>query len=100
MRPDEAAKGNLTTFDVLMHTHHVFTDGSGIRTILNEFLTRLAQPLPHNDISWGKETERLLPASILLVKDEEPEAEVTSSTPPVRLKGFSKASILLVYPCK
>jgi hypothetical protein len=93
--PDEAAKAKLTTFDVLMHTHHVFTDGSGIRSILNEFLTRLAQPLPSKEITWGREIDHLLPPSILLAKKEEQEVGAAPSTSPVsgvRLKGFSKVS--------
>jgi len=66
VRPDVAALPELTTFDVLLHMHHVFTDGSGIRSILNEFLARLADPLPSKDIVWGREIERLYPPSILL----------------------------------
>jgi hypothetical protein len=66
VQPDTAALPELTTFDVLLHMHHVFADGSGIRSILNEFLARLADPLPSEDIVWGREIERLYPPSILL----------------------------------
>jgi hypothetical protein len=85
-RPDEAAK-ELSTFDVLMHTHHVFTDGSGIRSILNEFLERLANPLLATELTWGMEVERLFPPSCVLVKEEQPE-EADVSKGGVRLKGF------------
>jgi hypothetical protein len=88
-RPDEAEKSEVTTFDVLMHTHHVFTDGSGIRTILNEFLERLASPLASEEVSWGKEVERLFLPSCMLVKEEEEEADIVdASKTGTRLKGF------------
>jgi hypothetical protein len=90
-QPDEVVKPELQVFDVLMHTHHAFTDGSGIRVILNEFLERLADPLDPEEIVWGQEVERLLPAAILLEKEEEPEAingAITPSVPEERLKGF------------
>ncbi|KAG4417975.1 hypothetical protein IFR04_008869 [Cadophora malorum] len=63
----DTAASNLRGFDILMHMHHVFTDGSGIRSILNEFISRLANPLPSNEVHWGEEVRRLLPASKLLV---------------------------------
>jgi hypothetical protein len=94
VRPDEAESPKLMTFDVLMHTHHVFTDGSGVRTIFNEFLTRLADPLAPGEIVWGQEVDRLLPASILLEK-EETETAHGMITPPVageKLKGYFKVS--------
>lgn len=94
VRPDEAENSQLTTFDILMHTHHVFTDGSGIRTIFNEFLTRLADPLPPGEILWGQEVDRLLPASILLEK-EDLETVNGVITPPVageKLKGYFKVN--------
>lgn len=97
VRPDEISKPDVSTFDILMHTHHVFTDGSGFRSILNEFLTRLAQPLTSEDISWGQEIERLLPASPLLEKDEQVEAAKEVDKMPVRgerLKGWSKVSLM------
>jgi hypothetical protein len=89
-RPDEAKKA-LTTFDVLMHTHHVFTDGSGIRSILNEFLERLASPLASESVTWGQELDRLFPPSCLLVKEEEAE-DTDASKGGVRLKGFGVSS--------
>lgn len=92
VRPDETENIGVTTFDVLMHTHHVFTDGSGIRTIFNEFLTRLADPLASEGITWGQEVERLLPASILLEKEVADTADGVI-TPPVageKLKGYFK----------
>ena len=93
VRPDEAAKPELTTFDVLMHTHHVFTDGAGIRSILHEFLARLADPLAPEEIIWGQEVDKLLPPSILLEKEEEPEVtDGTTTLPPPRksLQGYTK----------
>jgi hypothetical protein len=93
----EAQRGSVTSFDVLMHTHHVFTDGAGIRSILNELLERLAAPLADEEMIWGKETERLLPPSLLLEKDDEPELPAGESQK-VRLKGFAKPDIgLPVY---
>jgi hypothetical protein len=92
-----SGNGKIDRFDVLMHTHHVFTDGAGIRAILNEFLERFASPLAETAMVWGKETERLLPPSLLLEKDGEPEipaAEIEK----VRLKDFAKPDIgLPVY---
>lgn len=74
VRPYEAERGELTAFDVLMHVHHSLVDGSGIRSILNEFLTRLASPLmAAEDLSWGDEIARLLPASYALLEAEEEE---------------------------
>ena len=93
VRPDETVKPELQTFDVLMHTHHAFNDGSGIRVILNEFLERLADPLPDEEIVWGEETQRLLPAAVLLEKIEEQEVADNTTMSPVpeeRLKGFHK----------
>ena len=95
VRPEEAAKPELTTFDVLMHTHHVFTDGSGIQSIFNEFLSRLANPLEQDEMVWGQEIDRLLPPSILLEKEAEPEPENKEGKLQdngVRLKGFTKVS--------
>lgn len=87
----------IDSFDILMHTHHVFTDGAGIRSILNEFLERFAVPLAEKATVWGKETERLLPPSLLLEKDDEPELPAGESQK-VRLKGFAKPDIgLPVY---
>ena len=97
LKPDEAEKGEISTFDVLMHTHHVFTDGAGIRSILNEFLERLSVPLTEKTVVWGKETHRLLPPSLLLEIENEPELPV-GETQKVRLKGFAKPDIgLPVY---
>lgn len=94
--PFEASQRQLTAFDVLLHTHHAFTDGAGIRSILDEFLARLTQPLEGGEVSWGRETDRLAPPSILLAKNEEPEAGVTPvADSGVRLKGFAKVSRLL-----
>ena len=72
--PDLAVLPELTTFDVLLHIHHGFTDGSGIRSILNEFLARLADPLASEDIVWGQEVERLYPPSNLLEKRDDEKA--------------------------
>jgi hypothetical protein len=92
VRPDDVANPELQAFDVLVHTHHAFTDGSGIRAILNEFLERIAGPLDLAEIVWGEEIERLLPASILLEKEEEPEGADGAATavPDARLKGFNQ----------
>lgn len=89
--------GTISNFDVLMHTHHVFTDGAGIRSILNQFLERLAAPISNEEIIWGKETDRLLPPSLLLGMEDEPELPA-GETQKVRLKGFAKPDIgLPVY---
>ncbi len=91
VRPDEASSRELTTFDILMHTHHVFTDGSGIRSIMNEFITRLANPLSAKEVKWGQEVDKLLPPSTLLVKKED--LDTPNGVQPaegVRLKGFTK----------
>lgn len=97
VNPNDANKGEINSFDVLTHTHHVFTDGAGIRSILNEFLQRLASPLPEERFIWGKETTKLLPPSLLLEKDDEPELPA-GETQKVRLKGFAKPDIgLPVY---
>jgi hypothetical protein len=61
VRPDVAALPEITTFDVLLHIHHTFTDGSGIRSVLNEFLVRLADPLPPEDIVWAKKLRDCFP---------------------------------------
>lgn len=95
-QPHEAEKKELTTFDVLMHTHHVFTDGSGIRSILNEFLERLASPLASTKVTWGKELDRLFPPSCLLVKEEEPES-ADAANRGSRLKGFGVFLHLSLY---
>ncbi|KAG4438589.1 hypothetical protein IFR05_005913 [Cadophora sp. M221] len=111
VKPEESTRGIITTFDVLMHTHHVykfwtmldlflleslkddeclpsfflaireqltwrsfvqvFTDGSGIRSILNEWISRLANPLPSDEIHWGKEVDKLLPPSNVLVEPDQ-----------------------------
>lgn len=68
--PEETIKPELQNFDVLLHTHHALIDGSGIRAVINEFLARLADPLPDEEIVWGEETQRLLPAAIVLEKIE------------------------------
>ena len=95
-RPDEAEK-IITTFDVLMHTHHVFTDGSGIRSVLNEFLWRLASPLDEKEVVWGREAGRLFLPSCMLVKEEEADAEDGSKSG-TRLKGFGVSfAILCVF---
>lgn len=91
VRPDVAALPELTTFDVLLHIHHVFTDGSGIRSVLNEFLSRFADPLPSDVIVWGQEIKRLYPPSILLEKPDDgeiPNGEVAPSTPTDRIEGL------------
>lgn len=93
VHPDEVAKPELKEFDVLIHTHHAFTDGSGIRALLNEFLDRLADPLDPKEMVWGEETTRLLPASLLLEKDDEPEAsseEVAAPAPEKKLRAFDQ----------
>ena len=93
VRPDESVQPELGEFDILMHTHHSLTDGSGIRVILNEFLQRLADPLPNSAIIWGEETRRLLPASVLLGKIEETEsgiATVMSLAPGERSETLNK----------
>ncbi|KAH7333439.1 hypothetical protein BKA65DRAFT_564743 [Rhexocercosporidium sp. MPI-PUGE-AT-0058] len=71
VKPEESARRSIRYFDVLLHTHHAFTDGSGIRSILNEFLSRLANPLPSNETHWGQEIDKLLPPSNVLVKAEQ-----------------------------
>lgn len=97
--PAETAKSGILTFDILIHTHHVFTDGAGIRSILNEFLTRLAEPLESTEMQWGQEVGRLLPASPLLEKDEEAEAAPQTgqvngaSVSADRLKGWTKVCV-------
>lgn len=95
-RPNEAEKKEITTFDVLMHTHHVFTDGAGIRSILNEFLERLASPLATEEVTWGKEVDRLFPPSCMLVKEEELES-ADAANRGSRLKGFGPDIGLPVY---
>jgi hypothetical protein len=97
LKPNETARRQLTTFDILLHTHHAFTDGAGIRSILDEFLSRLTQPLQQDKVLWGQETDRLLPPAILLAKAEGPEAGLSPAAGSgVRLKGFTKASRPLV----
>jgi hypothetical protein len=96
IRPDEAARPGLTTFDVLMHMHHVFADGSGIRSILNEFLSRLASPLDSEEYIWGQEVERLLPPCILLEKEDEQEAangESTLLAPNENIRGLFEVCV-------
>jgi hypothetical protein len=53
-RPDLVALPELTSFDVLFHMHHIFSDSSSIRSILNEFLARLADLLASEDLVWVK----------------------------------------------
>lgn len=92
IRPEELESTAITKFDILMHTHHVFTDGSGIRSIINEFIARVADPLPAHEINWGQEFDKLFPPSIVLSKKEEGETAVTGHVPSVsgqRLKGNS-----------
>lgn len=48
-----------------------FTDGSGTRSILNEYISRLARSLPSDKIHWGKEVDKLLPPFNVLVKPEQ-----------------------------
>lgn len=67
--PDQET-ADLRTADVLIHFHHALVDGSGIRTILNEFLTQLADPDKVRPI-WGAEISRLYAASIDLTTEEE-----------------------------
>lgn len=97
-RPEDEVEGvGMKGFDVLMHTHHVFTDGSGIRSILNEFLERLASP-SGAEMQWGGEVERLFPPACVLVKDEEnddgagsgdeDQAPKIGGVGGMRLKGF------------
>jgi len=93
VRPDEAESDEITTFDVLMHTHHVFIDGAGVRSVMQEFLSRIAAPLVAEEISWGTEVDKLFPPANLLVKEDEPEKEDSankSQDSGVRLKGFGK----------
>lgn len=68
-----------------MRPHHAFIDGLGIRAILNEFLERLVDSSSDEEIVWGEEIQRLLPAAVLLEKVEEPES---TSMPVVREEGM------------
>ncbi|KAK0111284.1 hypothetical protein ONS95_001655 [Cadophora gregata] len=79
VKPEYGADVNIASFDILMHNHHVFTDGSGIRSILNEFISRLADPLPLEELHWGKEVDRLLPPSMLLVHPGQMMLDTTSN---------------------
>lgn len=60
----------MSEFDILLHTHHSFFDGAGIRSVFNEFVSRLAAPTISRSWTWGEEVERLHPASPLLLKPE------------------------------
>lgn len=100
--PDEALKSGVSNFDVVMHTSHVFVDGSGIKCIFNEFLSRLASPMGIEKIIWGQEVGRLFPPSVVLMKEEQEEVKHTkpaSNTPfPTlsTLTGFSKVNNALI----
>jgi hypothetical protein len=100
LRPGELECGAIMNFDILMHTHHVFTDGSGIRSILNEFIARIAKPLPAHEVYWGQEVNKLFPPSIVLSKKEEGDTALTGHVPSVsgqRLKGNTVSSIQFLH---
>jgi hypothetical protein len=92
--PSEALQSGISEFDVVLHTSHVFVDGTGVKCIFNEFLARLASPMAADEIFWGQETSRLFPPSVVLMKPEEDQTpKATSNTPfPTlsTLTGFSK----------
>lgn len=90
VRPEETVNPEIHSFDIIMHTHHTFMDGSGIRVVMNEFLERLACPLPDEDLIWGEEILRLLPAAIALGKIEEPEIPAIPIVRQERLNAFDK----------
>lgn len=92
-------------FDILMRLHHTLADGYTDRNIFDELMARLADPLPHNTISWGKEVERLMPGLLDLAKDEEEdepshEAETAPSLHKViALEKFSTITSQLTVMC-
>ncbi|CZR58396.1 uncharacterized protein PAC_08288 [Phialocephala subalpina] len=95
--PDEAVQSGVSNFDVVMHTSHIFVDGTGIKCIFNEFLSRLASPISAEDIVWGQEVARLFPPSVVLMKEEVLEQPKPASNAPFptlsTLAGFSKPDI-------
>ncbi|KUJ07392.1 uncharacterized protein LY89DRAFT_743015 [Mollisia scopiformis] len=97
--PDEAVQSAVSNFDVVLHTSHVFVDGTGVKCIFNEFLDRLASPMGKGEIIWGQEIFRLLPPSVVLMKEEAEEqtSKPVSNTPffPTlsTLTGFTKPDI-------
>ena len=93
--PSEALQSGISEFDVVLHTSHVFVDGTGVKCIFNEFLARLASPMAAEEIQWGQETSRLFPPSVVLMKPEEqdqtPKASSNTPFPTLStLTGFSK----------
>ncbi|KAF8853973.1 hypothetical protein BDZ45DRAFT_806236 [Acephala macrosclerotiorum] len=92
--PEEAVKSGVSNFDVVMHTSHIFVDGTGIKCIFNEFLSRIASPIGAEQIIWGQEVCRLFPPSVVLMKEDEVEHSKPASNIPFptlsTLKGLSK----------
>lgn len=102
--PAETLRSGISRFDVVLHTSHVFVDGTGVKCIFNEFLARLASPVAADRITWGQETARLCPPSVVLMKQEERErtSKSTSSGPSFptlsTLTGLSKVCDSIVFP--
>jgi hypothetical protein len=93
VRPEETLEHELQAFDILLHTHHAFIDGSGLRTVMNEYLERLADPLSDDEIVWGGETQRLLPAAVVLGTPEGPESNSVPVGREAVLADFYKVTL-------
>ncbi|KAH8660281.1 hypothetical protein BX600DRAFT_438496 [Xylariales sp. PMI_506] len=73
---EAVAQHGLTTFHVVIYIHHALTDAAGMRSILNEFLTHLADDAIFDtapSIAWGGEVSRLHPSAIDLLTQAERE---------------------------
>jgi hypothetical protein len=72
---DSDSVAAMEKFDVLIHFHHALTDGTGMRTILNEVLMQMAKiadkEREKTRMMWGGEVERLCPAVLDLATERE-----------------------------
>ncbi|OAX40857.1 hypothetical protein K503DRAFT_855076 [Rhizopogon vinicolor AM-OR11-026] len=75
--PGELANdGTVSTFGLLLHTHHSLFDGSAVKIIINFFLTQLAKALSGSrsmseSVQWGNELENLPPAVFNILNTSE-----------------------------
>ncbi|KAJ8514920.1 hypothetical protein ONZ45_g7610 [Pleurotus djamor] len=83
-----APSGSVSSFGILIHTHHAPFDGNGLKITMNRFLTQLARTLGSSDIPtpslhWGNEVENLTPAvfNVLSPSVPRPISPVSSEEP-------------------
>ncbi|KAG2105863.1 uncharacterized protein F5147DRAFT_702252 [Suillus discolor] len=74
--PGEIVNGAVSKFGLLFHTHHSLFDGTGLKIVMNRYLTQLAKVLSDSYsgsefVEWGNEFKNLPPAVYNILNSKE-----------------------------